>query len=226
MLVKDTRRLKIQPETRVSQLSKLPWRLLLVFAIPMFFFGFTGGLTFPFYNLFFRNTFHVTDGVVGTILGIGWIGMGIVPLVNPLLDKQYGRAQALFITLSVAAIAFFGLSIAPTLGLSIVAYVIATSARNTMQPLFQPLVMSTLPIDAHNMASGIGLVVWNVGWFSATTISGLLQAGHGFSLIMQVVSVGVMITAVSVVLIFRNRPQYQELEILSGDSQLQLPEVS
>ena len=226
MLVKDTRHLKIQPEMRGSQLGKFPWRLLLVFAIPMFFFGFTGGLTFPFYNLFFRNTFHVTDGVVGTILGIGWIGMGVVPLVNPLLDNRYGRAQALFITLTVAAIAFFGLSIAPTLGLSIVAYVIATSARNTMQPLFQPLVMSTLPIDAHNMASGIGLVVWNVGWFSATTISGLLQAGHGFSLIMQVVSVGVMITAVSVVLIFRNRAQHQELEILSADSQLQLPEVN
>ena len=225
-LVKDRQHLTKQPDMRGKQLGKLPWRLMLVFAIPMLFFGFTGGLTFPFYNLFFRNTFHVSDEVVGTILGIGWIGMGVVPLVNPVLDKRYGRAQALFITLSVAAIAFFGLSIAPTLGVSIIAYVIATSARNTMQPLFQPLVMSSIPTDAHNMASGIGLVVWNVGWFSATTISGFLQAGHGFSLIMQVVSVGVMITAVSVILIFRNRPLYQSLAISAGEASLQLPEVS
>ncbi|MCA0457453.1 MAG: MFS transporter [Chloroflexi bacterium] len=189
-------------------LREMPWRTLLLFAIPMYFFGFTGGLTFPFYNLFFRNTFHVSDEIVGTILGIGWIGMGIIPLVNPVLDKRYGRAEALFITLSVAAVAFFGLSIAPTLGLSIVAYVIATSARNTMQPLFQPLVMSTLPPHAHNMASGIGLVVWNIGWFNATTISGFLQAEHGFQLIMQVVAAGVMLTAITVVLIFRNRPQH------------------
>lgn len=205
MLVEERQAVVSALHEKRIELRDMPWRLLLIFAFPMFFFGFTGGLTFPFYNLFFRNTFGTSDEVVGTILGLGWIGMGIVPLVNPLLDRRYGRAQALFITLSVAAVAFFGLSIAPTLGLSIVAYVIATSARNTMQPLFQPLVMSTLPAYAHNMASGIGLVVWNVGWFSATTISGFLQAVHGFTLIMQVVAVGVMITAVSIVVIFRNR---------------------
>ncbi len=223
-MVKDTQRPEPRTEQRHTSAEQMPWRLLLIFAIPMFFFGFTGGLTFPFYNLFFRNTFHISDEVVGTILGLGWIGMGIIPMVNPVLDHRYGRAQALFITLSVAAVAFFGLSIAPTLALSIVAYVIATSARNTMQPLFQPLVMSTLPTYAHNMASGIGLVVWNVGWFSATTISGFLQAGHGFGLIMQVVSVGVMITAVSVMLIFRKRPVYAAL--LTSSDHPPVPEVS
>jgi MFS family permease len=223
-MVKDTQRPQPRTEQRHLPAEQMPWRLLLIFAIPMLFFGFTGGLTFPFYNLFFRNTFHISDEVVGTILGLGWIGMGIIPMVNPVLDHRYGRAQALFITLSVAAVAFFGLSIAPTLGLSIVAYVIATSARNTMQPLFQPLVMSTLPASAHNMASGIGLVVWNVGWFSATTISGFLQAGHGFGLIMQVVSVGVMITAVSVMLIFRKRPVYAAR--LASSDHPPVPEVS
>lgn len=208
MLMKENRHTPASVNMGSVDLRKMPWRTLLIFAIPMLFFGFTGGLTFPFYNLFFRNTFLISDEVVGTILGIGWIGMGIVPLVNPVLDKRFGRAEALFITLTVAAVAFFGLSIAPTLGLSIVAYVIATSARNTMQPLFQPLVMATLPPHTHNMASGIGLVVWNVGWFTATTISGFLQADHGFRLIMQVVAAGVMITAVCVVLIFRNRPNY------------------
>ncbi len=225
-LVKDNRFAQGETQTKRLSSSGMPWRLLLIFAIPMLFFGFTGGLTFPFYNLFFRSTFHVGDEVVGTILGIGWIGMGVIPLVNPILDKRYGRAEALFITLTVAAIAFFGLSIAPTLGVSIVAYVIAASARNTMQPLFQPLVMSSLPQEAHNMASGIGLVVWNVGWFSATTISGFLQAGHGFGFLMQVVAVGVMITAVSVILIFRNRPQHQELGSLAAENSLALPEIN
>ena len=208
MWVKENRTSGTRANIGRVDLRAMPWRTLLLFAIPMYFFGFTGGLTFPFYNLFFRNTFQISDEVVGTILGIGWIGMGIIPLVNPVLDKRYGRAEALFITLSVAAVAFFGLSIAPTLGLSIVAYVIASSARNTMQPLFQPLVMSTLPPYAHNMASGIGLVVWNIGWFNATTISGFLQAEHGFRLIMQVVAAGVMLTAITVMLIFRHRPQH------------------
>jgi MFS family permease len=198
--VGDAKRLK---------LSAALWRRLLIMAIPMFFFGFTGGLTFPFYNLFFRTVFKVGDEVVGTILGIGWLGMGVVPLVNPWLDGRFGRARALLITLSLAAAAFFCLSIAPTLELSIVAFVIAISARNTMQPLFQPLVMATLPPLLHNMASSVGFVIWNIGWFCATAISGFLQAAYGFGLIMQVVAVGVLITGLSIVLIF-NRPPTQQ----------------
>lgn len=209
LLVKDTHGASVPVRTRTTDHFKPPWRTLMLFAIPMLFFGFTGGLTFPFYNLFFRNTFHIGDEVVGTILGIGWIGMGVIPMVNPVLDKRYGRSEALFIVLTVAAVAFFGLSIAPSLAISIVAYVIAASARNAMQPLFQPLVMAALPTAAHNMASGIGLVAWNVGWFVATSLSGFLQTGHGFGFLMQIVAVGLIITAASVLLIFRKRPVYQ-----------------
>ncbi len=190
--------------THTSQkLRSFPWLRLLLMATPMLFFGFTGGLTFPFYNLFFRETFAVSDAVVGTILGIGWIGMGIVPLVNPYLDRRFGRAAALFITLTTAAVAFFALSFAPTLPLSVVAFVIACSARNTMQPLFQPLVMANLPAHIHNMASSVGFVVWNMGWFFATSLSGFLKAAQGFDFIMQVVAVGVLLTGVSVMLVFR-----------------------
>ncbi len=220
MLVKDMQSANLETKAKTGTFSRMPWRLLILFAVPMIFFGFTGGLTFPFYNLFFRDTFKIGDEVVGIILGIGWIGMGVVPLINPVLDKRYGRAEALFIVLTVAAVAFFGLSIAPTLALSVVAYVIAASARNAMQPLFQPLVMAALPEEAHNMASGIGLVVWNVGWFIATTFSGFLRAGHGFGFLMQIVAVGVMITAICVVLIFRNRPTYEQSKA-SADTVLQ-----
>ncbi|MFN8375053.1 MAG: MFS transporter, partial [Anaerolineae bacterium] len=41
--------------------SGVPWGLMLMLAVPMLFFGFTGGLTFPFYNLFFRATFDIPD---------------------------------------------------------------------------------------------------------------------------------------------------------------------
>lgn len=184
-------------------LRDFPWKRLLLMAVPMLFFGFTGGLTFPFYNLFFRETFRVSDEVVGTILGIGWIGMGIIPLINPWLDRRFGRSNALFITLTTAAIAFFGLSITTSLWLSVVAFVIGAAARNTMQPLFQPLIMANLPPSVHNMASSVGFVAWNIGWFSATSSSGILQAAQGFDFIMQVVAGGVLLTGISVLLVFR-----------------------
>jgi MFS family permease len=196
-----------------------PWKRLLLMAIPMLFFGFTGGLTFPFYNLFFRQTFHVADDVVGSILSIGWLGMGFLPLINPSLDRRFGRTAALFMMLVVSAAAYFGLSIAPTLPLSIIAFVIAVSARGTMQPLFQPLIMANLPVNVHNMASSIGFVAWNIGWFAATSVGGFLQAAQGYDFMMQVVAVGVLLTGVSVLLVFR-RPMPVIAEPRSNEAQV------
>ena len=192
----------------LSLSKRVPWRTLIWLSSPLLVFGFTGGLTFPFYNLFFRTTFGVPDRTIGTILSLGWIGMALVPLANPWWERRYGRAPALGLTLGVAAIAFLGLSAAPGLVASVVCYVVAISFRNVMQPLFQPLIMDTLPPNLHNITSSVGMVLWNIGWFSATAISGFWQKAYGFDVIMRIVAAGVLVNGVMVVLLFRNRPPY------------------
>jgi MFS family permease len=183
--------------------ARTPWRHLVFIALPMLVFGFTGGLTFPFYNLFFRQQFALPDDAVGTILSIGWLGMAFIPLLNPWWERRFGRVAALAITMTIAAAGFFVLSIAPTLALSVAAFAVGISFRNTMQPLYQPLVLDSLPPDAHNNASGMSMVLWNIGWFGATAASGFLQAAYGFGLIMLLVAVGVLVTGAMILLIFR-----------------------
>lgn len=192
-------------ESAGGSAQRVPWRLLVWLSSPLLVFGFTGGLTFPFYNLFFRTTFDIPDKTVGTILSLGWVGMALVPLANPWWDGRFGRVWALFITMSVAAVAFLGLSIAPSLLLSIIAYVVAISFRNVMQPLYQPLIMDSLPPNLHNITSGIGMVFWNIGWFSATAISGFWQEHYGFDVIMRIVAAGVLLNGVMIVPLFRHR---------------------
>lgn len=192
-----------------ARLARSPWGYLVVLMLPMLPFGFTGGLTFPFYNLFFRDRFGSSDQLVGIILSIGWLGMAFIPLANPWWEKRFGRANALGLTMMIAAVGFMGLAFASTLALSVLTFVIAASFRNVMQPLFQPLVLDHLPVDFHNTASGVGMVLWNIGWFAATSISGYLQKTVGFGVIMQIVAAGVLFTGVIIVLIFRNRPRYQ-----------------
>jgi MFS family permease len=195
-------------------LNSLPWRKLIALGLPLLLFGFSGGLTFPFYNLFFRTTFDLDDVAVGTILGIGWVGMALVPMLNPLWERRFGRARAIGIMLTTAAVAFFFLSIAPTLGAALVAYAVAISTRNTMQPLFQPLVMDSLPERERAVASSVGFVQWNIGWFAATSVSGFWQTNQGFGFIMQVVALCVFITALTVLYIFR-RPYAKPLGAVS-----------
>jgi predicted MFS family arabinose efflux permease len=195
--------------------QRTPWLQITGLASPMLIFGFTGGLTFPFYNLFFRTTFDVPDKTVGTILSIGWLGMAVIPLVGPGWERSLGRTWALGVALVIAAGAFYGLSVAPTLAFSVVCFVGAISFRNMMQPLFQPLLMDTLAPSLHNITSGVSTVLWNVGWFTATAMSGFLQTTYGFGVIMQIVAGGVLLNAVIVVLIFRRRrPHWQAQQVL------------
>ena len=194
--------------------QRTPWLRIMGLASPMLVFGFTGGLTFPFYNLFFRMTFDVPDRTVGTILSLGWLGMAVIPLVGPGWERGLGRTWALALALVIAAVAFYGLSIAPTLAFSVVCFVGAISFRNMMQPLFQPLLMDALAPSLHNITSGVSTVLWNVGWFTATAISGFLQTTYGFGVIMQIVAGGVLLNAVVVVLIFRRRqPHWQTQQV-------------
>lgn len=180
-----------------------PWLHLIWLSVPFMLFGFTAGLTFPFYNLFFRQTFGITDEAVGTILSLGWIGMALITLANPWLDAQFGRVRAIGVTMTVAALAFLGLSFAPGLILSTVVYVIATSVRNTLSPLFQPLMMASLPVALHNNVSSVSFVLWSLGWFIASALAGFWERAYGFGFIFQVVAFVLLLTGGSVVVIYR-----------------------
>lgn len=195
----------IAPVTDKTKRIGVPWLFLALLNFPLILFGFTGGLTFPFYNLFFRTQFHVNDATVGTILSIGWMGMGIVPLLNPWWEKHFGRVWALGITMTIAAAAFMGLALSPVLMLAIPSFVLAVSFRNVMQTLFQPLMMDYLPVELHNMTTSVGMVLWNIGWMTASAISGFLQQTIGYGAIMQIVSFGMLLAGISTVVIFRHR---------------------
>jgi MFS family permease len=188
-------------ETKSEQ--SIPWMLILKLSFPLLIFGVSGGLTFPFLNLFFREQFAIADSAVGSVLGLGWFMMGIFPLMNPIWEARVGRVIALAGLMIVSSIAFVGLGMAQTLTIAILFYVIAIGVRNTMQPLFQPLFMDSLPSQHHNIASSIGLVLWNIGWFVATISFGYLQATLGYGNIMILVAFFVLLNGVTIYLIFR-----------------------
>ena len=184
--------------SRRQALCDLPWRRLARLSLPLFIFGISGGLTFPFFNLFFRDVFGIRDSAVGGIIGLGWLAMGLVPLLNPLWEARMGRARALAALMAASALAFLGLGMSGALPVAVCFYVLAISLRNTMQPLFQPLLMDALPAELRNLASSVGLVLWNLGWFGSTLSFGLLQATLGYRNIMLLVAFFVLLNGLSI----------------------------
>ena len=63
--------------------QSVPWRRVLRLTSPLFVFGISGGLTFPFFNLIFRDLFGISDSAIGGVIGLGWLLMGLMPLLNP-----------------------------------------------------------------------------------------------------------------------------------------------
>ncbi len=183
--------------------ANTPWLMLALAALPMLTFGFSGGLTFPFYNLFWREQFGLNDQTVGTILSIGWLGMAAIPMVNSMMETRFGRANALRLLMIVSAAAFFLLGLLPALVISVTVFVIAISSRNTMNPLFQPLVLESLPPSLSNLASSMMLVMWNIGWFAATATGGFIAERFGYGVIMALTGITVLMTGFSIPMIFR-----------------------
>jgi MFS family permease len=194
------------PDLMTGARLRIPWPRLTYLVSPFFIFGITAGLTFPFYNLFFRDTFTLPDPDVGTILSFGWLGMGLIMFILPPLDRRLGGAKALALTMTVAAAAFLLLSATPGLNLSVILFVIAISVRNTMTPLFNPLVMKRLPHEFHSSASSLGTVMWSLGWFVATSLGGVWQQVHGYPYILRMAAAGVFLTGLNIWAVFRARP--------------------
>ena len=189
-----------------TERRRIPWLRLTYLSLPILLFGISAGLTFPFYNLFFRERFGVPDEAVGAILGVGWLCMGLVGLTTPWWEKRFGRATALGIVMAIAAVAFAVLGAAATLLVGVIAFVVAASVRNTFVPLYNPLVMESFSPELYNITSGFGSVLWSLGWFAASTVSGFWQASYGFGFLMSVVAGLVLLTGISAAVIFR-RPR-------------------
>lgn len=185
--------------------ERIPWLRLAFLSLPYLPFGFSGGLTFPFFNLFFRERFGAGDELIGVVMAMGWFGMALVPLLNPLLERRFGRVNALTLAMMIASVAFVALALAPALWISVIAFAVALSFRNIMNPLFPPMLMDTMPDRMHNHVSSLMQIMWSIGWFMATSISGALQMRYGYTFTTMAAAVTMVVTALSIVLILRRR---------------------
>ncbi len=184
----------------------VPWRAIILLSIPSMLFGLTAGLTFPFYNLFFRTRFTLPDEQVGAILSIGWLMMGVVGATTPWWERRFGRVRALLVSMSLAAVAYVALGFSQVVLLGALMFMLAASVRNLLVPLYEPLRLEYVPKRIHNLSSAVGSVLWSMGWFASSSLSGVLQRDFGFDLIFSLVAVLLILTAISIAIVFRKPP--------------------
>jgi MFS family permease len=179
-----------------------PWVPILLMSLPMLIFGVGAGLTIPYYNLFFRDTFGLPDDVIGQIFSLGSLAMLVLSLGIPYTAHRLGQTNALVAAMIATTVAFFLLSLPFGIAFSVVAYALALGLRNTMSPLYNPLLLDYVRQEHVGMVSSISTAAWSLGFFTITLFAGGWVEQFGYSFLFQVTAATTLITGIAALLIF------------------------
>jgi MFS family permease len=134
----------------------------------------------PFMNVFFRQTYGLSDPAIGTMFAWGSLAMGIGLLIAPPLADRYGKIQIVVITqgLSIPFLVMLGFS--PVYFYSAVGYYIRLTLMNMTSPIYQTFVMERVEESARATVASLVSMASNFGWAFSPSISGWLQVTYGF----------------------------------------------
>jgi len=128
-----------------------------------------------FMNLFFKETFPISDKVLGVLFAMSSLVTGVATLASPLLADRWGRIRALVLT-QLASIPFLLLiGFSGSLWVSSVAFWVRAALMNMGNPLYSAFAMEQVAERERATISGLMGMSWNIGWTIGPFVSGYMQ---------------------------------------------------
>jgi predicted MFS family arabinose efflux permease len=163
-------------------LDQLPeGRLLFKLLAPRVALALGAGLLFPFFNVFFKQRFGVTDSTLGWILGVTDVLVALMILGGGLAAERLGKIRALLIARMISTPLLLVIGFVPWLPAAVLAHWVRSGLMRLGGPLYMAFAMEQL--DENNRATGSSMLgmTWDLGYAVAPYISGLVQVRYGFS---------------------------------------------
>jgi MFS family permease len=140
--------------------SFLPWRNIgdpgmagRVF-LPQVVISMGAAILIPYMNLFFKETYPITDKTLGTLFAVSSVITGVATLASPVLAARWGRI------FWVSGISFW----------------IRAALMNMGNPLYNAFAMEQFAERERATISGLMGMSWNIGWTVGPFLSGYMQA--------------------------------------------------
>jgi len=149
--------------------------------LPMLLTSIGAGLIMPFMNVFYRQVYHQSDPVIGTVFAWGSLAMGLGLLLAPPLADRLGKIQLVVITQGISIPFLIIMGFAPMFWMSAVAYYVRLALMNMSAPVYETFVMEHVESTARATVASLVSMSWNFGWAFSPTISGWLQVHYGFA---------------------------------------------
>jgi MFS family permease len=177
--------LMIEEEPRPAEArvrSFWPWRnltsprLAMRIFVPNIIISMGAAILIPYMNLFFKETFAISDKVLGMLFAISSVITGVATLASPLLADRWGRIRALVWT-QLASIPFLLLiGFSGVLWVAGLAFWVRAALMNMGNPLYSAFAMEQVAERERATVSGLMGMSWNIGWTIGPFVSGYMQA--------------------------------------------------
>jgi predicted MFS family arabinose efflux permease len=155
-----------------------PSRIALI-VLPEAIIGLGAGLSIPFLQLYFRNTFSLGSGAIGAIYMLGYGGMAAGYLIAPAIARRLGTRATIVGSQLVSILFFFELAFPHALGLAIVAFVLRTTFMNLNAPVHSQYCLELVdPADQRAVSSFLSLVR-GITWAVANSVGGYIIHARG-----------------------------------------------
>jgi MFS family permease len=161
--------------------SVLPWqnignrRLVARIIGPNVIISMGAAILIPYMNLFFKETFSISDRVLGTLFAVSSVITGLATLASPIMADRWGRIRSLVFT-QLASIPFLLLiGFSGNLWVSGVAFWARAALMNMGNPLYSAFAMEQVQERERATVSGLMGMSWNLGWTIGPFLSGYMQ---------------------------------------------------
>ncbi|HSJ52286.1 MAG TPA: MFS transporter [Anaerolineae bacterium] len=162
--------------------SFLPWRnlasprLAARIFLPNIIISMGAAILIPYMNLFFKETYAISDKLLGTLFAVSSVVTGVTTLASPLLADRWGRIRALVFTqlTSIPFLLLIGFS--GIFWLSGLAFWVRAALMNMGNPLYSAFAMEQVAEGERATVSGLMGMSWNIGWTIGPFVSGFMQS--------------------------------------------------
>lgn len=155
--------------------------MLFLLLIPPFLISWGAALLIPYLNLFFKESFGISDAALGAILAALDIATGGAALLAPVISMRIGKARTIVIMQAVSIPFLLLMGFAPLLSVAIAAALARGAFFNMGAPLYDAFAMERTAEPARPIVIGLINGAYSLGYLGAPIISTRVQAQAGFT---------------------------------------------
>ncbi len=185
-------------------LAKLPtWGKLV---LPQLIFSLGASLFFPFFNVYFKRDFGISDATLGVVFAVAGLVTGLTSLLAPLASRRWGQVRAIIIVTLASLPFMLAMGWTGSVAVAVIAYWFRGAICKMGDPLYHALLMNAVDEDERPLLNGLFTMSSRIAGTFMPYISGLVQVRLGFGPLYTAAAILYAIATFTIYLYFYRKP--------------------